>query len=172
MQHYAWLRTILTSAIRRTSTRRRKESAMRHWLRSCALVIGTALGLSLAGAAPPVARSAQTDNQLSIETGNVIEEITVGAITQRICGGGSCACQGGQIATGGGAQCNGRDTLMMSMPVGSPANTWVATCQQLTEIRLPVNVTNGGATVIPIVVDIRRVDGVAPVMTRVICATP
>jgi hypothetical protein len=176
MQHDAWFKRMLPSTIGRTSTGQQKESAMRHWFRSGALVIGTALGLSLAGA--PVARSAQTDNQLSIEAGNqlsfeageVIREITVGAITQRTCGGGSCACQGSQIATGGGAECVARDTLMVSAPSGSPANAWVARCQRLTEIRLPASVTTGGTTVTPVVVDIVRQDGVPPLMTHVICA--
>jgi hypothetical protein len=183
MQHYARLRTMLTSAIRRTSTGQWKESAMRHWFRSCALVMGTALGLSLAGA--PVARSAQTDNQLSVETGNqpslesgeVISEITVGAITQRTCVGGTCACQAGEIATGGGADCAGRDTLMRSVPSG--VTRWEAVCQRLTEFRRRVQVVSPGiqgnpfgTTTEDIVVDIVRQDNVAPSTTHVVCATP
>ena len=155
---------------------------MRHWFRSSALVIGTAIGLSLVGA--PVARSAQTDNQLSVETGNqlslesgeVSSEITVGAITQRTCVGGTCACLAGQIATGGGADCAGRDTLVTSVPSG--VTGWEARCQQLTEFRRQVQVivpaTPGnpfGNTVEPVVADVVRLPS-APSTIHVICATP
>jgi hypothetical protein len=177
MQHYAWFSKMLTPAIRPADLWR--ESATRHWSRSSALVIGTALGLSLAGA--PVARSAQTDsqlsietgNQLSIETGNVIEEITVGAITQRICGGRSCTCPTGQIVTGGGAQCAAPllDTLQESGSLNS--QSWQATCTRLIETRRPAGVatTGGGGTTEPVVVDIQRFP-VAPATTQVFCATP
>jgi hypothetical protein len=182
MPHFAWFKMV-QSAIGPRSTGRWKESAMRPWFRSCALVIGTALGLSLAGA--PVARSEQPDSQLAVATGNqqsfdageVISEITVGAITKRTCVGGTCACQAGEIATGGGADCAGRDTLMRSVPSG--VTRWEAVCQRLTEFRRRVQVVSPGiqgnpfgTTTEDIVVDIVRQDNVAPSTTHVVCATP
>ena len=173
MQHDAIFRNMLTSAIRRTSASLWRQTARRHWFRSGALVVGTALGLSLVGT--PVARSAQVDNQLANEAGEVITQITVNAITQLSCAGPLCACPVGQIATGGGAECAGRDTLMSSFPSGSPANSWRANCQRLTEVRRPVLVNTGdgaGVTVEPVVTDIIRIDGFPPIRTHVVCATP
>jgi hypothetical protein len=173
MHHHPSFITVLTAAIRRTPAGLGRATTMRHWVRSGALVVGTALGLSLAGA--PVARSAQAENQLAIEPGTVISEIAVNAITQLSCAGGLCTCPAGQIATGGGAECSGRDTLMSSVPVGSPATSWRARCQRLTEVRFAAPVVagpNAGATTLPVVVDIQRLDGLPPATTHVICATP
>ena len=172
MQDYASFRQMLESAIRRSAGQWR-ETATRHGRRSRALVIGTALGLVLAGA-PPVVRSAQTDNQLSIDTGDVISEITVNAITQRTCAGPLCMCPAGQIVTGGGAQCVGMDTLQQSIPFGDPATSWRASCVRLMERRLREMVLGGQNALItanPIVEDIQRFT-IPPATTHVICATP
>lgn len=163
MQHYAWFRQVLKSAIRRIPAGQWRETAMRHWCRSCALVIGTALGLFLA-VAPPAARSAPTDNQLPVNTGDVGDEITVNGVTRRICSGPICACQSGEMLLSGGAQCAARDTLRESFPLS--ASIWQASCQHLLEIRGSV-VTTGQV----VVLDIIRTPA-PPASTSVLCATP
>jgi hypothetical protein len=135
-----------------------------HWWRPGALVIGTALGLTLAGA-PPVVKSAQIEQQLALGGGEVINEVTINAVTQRTCAGSTCSCQGAQIATGGGARCADRDTLMSSYPL-SPS-TWFAFCQRLTEVR---GVVPGPPPVL-VVFDIIRV-AETPASTYVVCSTP
>lgn len=169
MRHDARFRKMLTSAIQRTPAGHWRGTTTRHWFRSSALVIGTALGLVLAGA-PPAARSAQTDNQLSIETGNqlsldtgeVISEITVNAVTQRSCGGPVCFCLPTETLTGGGARCSGRDTLEESFP--DTASTWRASCQRLVEVK-------GAGPTGPVVTDIVRFN-VPPAATFALCSTP
>jgi hypothetical protein len=132
-----------------------------HWWRPAALVIGTALGLALAGA-PPVVKSAQVANQQSLETQTVVDELTVFPTTVVTCAGSVCSCTTpGETVTGGGARCSGRDTLMSSAPSG--ALTWTAMCMQLFEIRGPVPGTPGVA-----VLDIVRVPTV-PANTYVVC---
>ena len=130
------------------------------WWKTGALVIGTALGLALAGA-PPVVKSAQVANQLSVETQSVIGEVTVYPTTVRTCGGSSCSCAPPETATGGGARCSERDTLAFSFPAS--ATTWTAMCQQLIEIR-------GGVPGTPsvVVLDIVRVPA-PPANTYVVC---
>ena len=130
-----------------------------HWWKSGALVIGTALGLALAGA--PVVKSAQVTNQRSIETETVIAETTVYPTTVRTCGGSTCSCAAPETATGGGARCSDRDTLTLSFPLN--ATTWMAMCQQLIEIRGAVPGTPGIA-----VLDIIRVPA-PPASTYVVC---
>ena len=163
MQHHAWLAKMLASAIRRTPAVQWRDNDMRRWFRSGALVLGTALGLVLADA-PPAARSAQIESQLSSGTENVIGEITVNAITQRTCGGAVCSCAAGTTLVGGGARCAGRDTLQESAPAN--ATTWTAFCQQLVEIRGGV-----AATGQLVVLDIQRFTTVAATAS-VICSTP
>ena len=156
MQHDAWFRNMFT----------------RRSFRSCALIIGTALGLSLAGA-PSAATSAQVDNQWSAAAGEVIDEIVINAVTQRTCAGGVCACQAGETVVGGGARCMGLDTLQESFPVAAPTPGWRAQCVRLLEVRRSAIVqTAGGAGASePVVVDTHRF-AISPASTHVICSTP
>jgi hypothetical protein len=173
MQHHTSFRHVLMSVIRRAPAGQWRQTAARHWFRSGALVIGLALTLVLAWA-PRAARSAQAEDQVSFAAGRVINEITVNAITQKTCAGATCACQAGEIATGGGARCAQRDTLQESFPVGTPATSWQAVCVRLMEIRRPVGVSipQGGVGLSEAVVsDLQRFQ-VPPASTFVVCATP
>jgi hypothetical protein len=148
------------SATRRAPADQRQENIAGRWWKTGALVIGTALGLALAGA-PPVVKSAQVANQLSVETETVIDQMTVYPTTVRTCAGPVCSCAAPETATGGGARCSDRDTLTSSFPAN--ATTWTAMCQQLIEIRGAVPGTPGIA-----VLDIIRVPA-PPANTYVVC---